>query len=139
MATRNPLEQLADEIIAAAESADVGRLQKIFSPDFVFWQNTSMVAMPRAAAFQAFELLVRIPKLQYQDIRRHYWEDGFVSQHVVTGQKRDGSTFRLPTCYVAEVRDGQVTRIEEWLDSAAAASLIEAIHEVIAATPRGPA
>lgn len=113
------LEDVADSLVACAQAGDLAKLRTICVPDVALWHNTTLVELRGEAAFKALEFVVAIPDLKYAEIRRHFWEDGFVSQHVVTGRKPDGTVFRLPVCYVVTVREGRIARLEEWWDSAA--------------------
>ncbi|HEY1588361.1 MAG TPA: hypothetical protein VGG00_01410, partial [Rhodanobacter sp.] len=55
---------------------------------------------------------------RYVDIRRHFYPGGFVQQHVVSGIKANGDSFRVPVCMVIAVRDAKIARIDEYFDSA---------------------
>lgn len=52
---------------------------------------------------------------------------GFVDEHSVRGILPDGSQLDVAVCVVADVRDGKVTGIREYLDTGAAAGLIAAL------------
>jgi ketosteroid isomerase-like protein len=44
---------------------------------------------------------------------------GFVQQHVLRGtRKHDGERLALPACIVCAVKDGKITRLDEYFDSA---------------------
>jgi uncharacterized protein len=57
--------------------------------------------------------------LRYEVVARHFWDDGYVQQQVVHGTLvKNGEPFAMPTCMNVTVRDGLVTRLDEYLDSA---------------------
>ena len=53
--------------------------------------------------------------------------DGFVQQHVLRATLPNGATWELPACVIVRVRDGQIVRLDEYLDSAHVARLTEAL------------
>jgi ketosteroid isomerase-like protein len=48
----------------------------------------------------------------------HTFDGGFVHQHVLSGTRKDGARLSLPACLVCEVKDGRITRLDEYFDSA---------------------
>ena len=77
----------------------------------------------------AFSALVKrvIPDFHYENAVRTVTPAGFVEEHDVCGTLPDGSDLRVAACVVAEVSDGKVTRVREYLDTAAAAGLADAL------------
>jgi ketosteroid isomerase-like protein len=43
-----------------------------------------------------------------------------VQQHVLTGKRKTGEAFSMPACLVVQVKDGRISRLEEYLDPAQA-------------------
>jgi len=56
--------------------------------------------------------------LHYEIIRRVPAPDGVLQQHVLRGRLRGGAEVELHAAMYLQVRDGHITRIEEYLDSA---------------------
>lgn len=52
---------------------------------------------------------------------------GFVEEHSVRGLLPDGSKLDMAVCVVADVRDGRVCDLREYLDVSAASGLIAAL------------
>lgn len=52
-----------------------------------------------------------------------YAGSGFVVQHTVVMETASGTTISCPACLVVEVRDGLITRIDEYVDPAPFAAL----------------
>lgn len=69
-----------------------------------------------------------VPDFRYEDRVVTGTDEGFVEEHMVCGTLPDGSALRLPACVVAEVRDGRIVRLREYLDTAAAAGLLQALR-----------
>jgi len=64
---------------------------------------------------------------RYEDTRRSNTATGFVEEHRVRGVLPDGSKLDLAVCVVADVRDGKVCDLREYLDVSAASGLIAAL------------
>ena len=63
-------------------------------------------------------------------LRQIYAPDAVLQQHVLRGRLPYGTDVELPAAMYLQVRDGHVTRIEEYLDSAKRSS-IRAAREAI--------
>ncbi len=62
--------------------------------------------------------------LRYEEVRRQPTPSGFVQQHVLRATLPGGGAFELPACIVIDLDgDGRITRLDEYLDSAAVAVL----------------
>ena len=55
---------------------------------------------------------------KYANVRRAFFDGGFVQQHVVRGVKANGDAFAVPNCMVVTVRGNQIARIDDYFDSA---------------------
>ena len=64
-----------------------------------------------------------IAGLRYEEIRRHVTPAGFVQQHVLRGTAPNGKPLEVPACILCSVKDGRITRLDEYLDSAQIAVL----------------
>jgi uncharacterized protein len=66
-----------------------------------------------------------LPGLKYTEIQRSAIDDGFVQRHVLVVTNRAGRRVEVPACIVATVHEGHITRLDEYLDSAAVAAFVE--------------
>ena len=64
--------------------------------------------------------------LHYDITRRVPAPGGVLQQHVLRGTLPDGSDVELHAAMYLQVRDGHITRIEEYLDSARRAEIRKA-------------
>ncbi|WP_298303969.1 nuclear transport factor 2 family protein [uncultured Erythrobacter sp.] len=69
-----------------------------------------------------------VPDFRYEDAIRWQTDGGFVEEHNVCGTLPDKSTFKLTVCVVAEVEDGKITTLREYVDTGAAAGLLKALQ-----------
>jgi ketosteroid isomerase-like protein len=111
--------QLADEYFAAVESADLDALQRIYAADAIIWHNYDNMETSKQANIA---VVAAFPKLfksfSCTDVRRAYFDGGFVQQHVVRGVKASGEPFAVPACMVVAVRGDEIVRVDEYFDSA---------------------
>jgi ketosteroid isomerase-like protein len=114
----SPLD-LAARFFAAIEAGDVATVEALYHEDARVWHNHDRVEQTRAENMAVLRWMVRNLKgLRYAVTRREALPDGFVQTHVLHATLPDGRPFELPACIIATVRDGRITRLEEWLDGA---------------------
>lgn len=123
MPERDP-RSVAERLFAAIEAGDVDAVAELYDPDVVVWHNTDGAEQRRDVNLRVLRWLVRtLPERRYTDRRLSTTDTGFVAQHVLRGATTDGREVAIPACIVATCRDGLVTRIEEYVDSAHVAHL----------------
>jgi ketosteroid isomerase-like protein len=117
--------EVADRLFKAIERGDVDAISGIYAPDVKIWHNFDGVEQ---TADQNLAVLAwvatNISDLAYTDIRRSPTATGFVQQHVLRGRVRaSGREIAIPACIVCTVKNGRITRLDEYLDSAQTAVL----------------
>jgi len=122
---KHPHVVLLDRIVAAALAGDATDLFDIYAPDAVIWHNHDLKETTVAENAQLLEAMDGWVKNRSYDERRiQVFEDGAMQQHVLRGTRAgDGEPVELHACAVITVRDGKVTRLDEYLDSREAARL----------------
>lgn len=119
---RHPHVQLLDRIIAAAEAGDPSDLPNVYAPDAVIWHNHDNLD---TNVQQNMRVLAGIAKYvdnrKYENRRIQVFEGGVIQQHVLTGIKKStGEKLSLHACVICHIKDGKITRLDEYLDSAEA-------------------
>ena len=115
---------MASRFFAAIEAGDTDALRSIYSPDAAIWHNTDEVEQSVDENLVVLGWVVRhVQGWHYEDVRRTAFEGGFVQQHTGKGIAPSGLPFAMPACIVGAVEGGRVTRIEEYIDSAAVEAL----------------
>jgi ketosteroid isomerase-like protein len=113
------IQALAERFFDAVEAGDVAALQAFYAPEATIWHNTDEVEQTREANLETLRGFIRlIPSRTYAKRRLKVFEGGFVHQHELQGVRRDGVHVRLTACIVCEVREGLITRLDEYFDSA---------------------
>lgn len=124
--TRQSMDQLAERFFAAVEAGDIDAIAQIYAEDGVIWKSFDD---GETSAAQSLAYLrgakQRLSGVKYRDIRRVFFDGGFVQQHRFTCTRTvDGKPFDFPACLVVHVRDGRFARIEEYYDSTQRQQLI---------------
>jgi ketosteroid isomerase-like protein len=126
-------EEVVVRFFAALEAGDIATLREIYAPDAVIWHNDDLLEQPVEDNLKVLQGLHRaVSGLRYDVVRRVPAADGILQQHVLRGNLPDGTEVELHAAMYLQVRDGHVTRIEEYLDSANRATIRKA-REAMAA------
>ena len=124
-------EELVVRFFSALEAGDIDTLQEIYAPDAVIWHNDDLIEQPVSENLKTLRGLHRVVSgLHYEIIRRVPAPDGVLQQHVMHGELPNGTDAELHAAMYLQVRDGHITRIEEYLDSGQRAK-IKAAREAL--------
>jgi ketosteroid isomerase-like protein len=120
------VHELADRFFAAIEAGDIAAVRDIYAPDAEIWHNTDgLVQSPDDNARTLGWIAANLRDVRYTEIKRSATADGFVQQHVLVATNRAGARVEVPACIVTTVRDGRISRLDEYLDSASVAAIME--------------
>ncbi|HKE10481.1 MAG TPA: nuclear transport factor 2 family protein [Myxococcota bacterium] len=124
MVTPDPLE-VADRLFAAICSGDLAALRELYAPTLKVWHNFDRIEQSREENLRVLAWIVKnVAGLRYENVRRERTESGFVQQHVLRGTPPGDAPLEVAACLVCQVEGGRITRIDEYLDSAALAPLL---------------
>ena len=110
---------LCHALFDAIEREDVDGMRDCYAPDMVLWFNVTgdevtgedtVAAQANGKRFQR--------RRTYDDRVINTFDDGFVVQYTLNVVLHDGRRRSLWACAVAEVHDGKIVRLSEYLDSA---------------------
>lgn len=111
---------VADRIFAAIEAGDAATVAAIYAGDIAVWHSNDGLEQTKEQNLRVLDWLVRnTTSREYRSIRRYEIDGGFVQQHDLHVELPDGRSADLPACIVAKVSGGQITRIDEYIDSTA--------------------
>ena len=126
-------EDTVIRFFAALEAGDIATVRAIYAPDALIWHNDDLIEQPVEENLKVLAGLHKaLSGLHYEVIRRAPAADGVIQQHILRGTLPDGQEVALHAAMYLQVRDGYVTRIEEYLDSAKRSS-IKAARESMSA------
>jgi ketosteroid isomerase-like protein len=125
--TDDPVLQLADRLFAAVSAGDLRTLrEEIYAPDCRIWHNGDGIAQTVEQNLTVLGWAVKhIADLRYEEVRRQRTPTGFVQQHVLRGRIANGTELHVPACMVGTVENGRITRLEEYLDMAHLAPVLQ--------------
>lgn len=115
---------LAETFMAAIQSGDVETARACYAPGAKIWHNTDGVEQTVDQNVKVLAWMARkLPERRYRVLCRETLSDGFVQQHVLEATLPDGAAWAMPACVVVRMKDGAITRLDEYLDSAHAGAL----------------
>jgi ketosteroid isomerase-like protein len=116
----------ADRFVGAIQSGDTDTVRACYAPDAKLWHNTDGIEQTVDQNMKVLDWFIRkLPDRNYRVLRREVLPDGFLQQHVLEATLPDGRPFKMSACCVIRMKDGVITRLDEYLDSAEAAVLRE--------------
>ena len=119
---------VARALFDALAADDDAMVRALCAPGFVLRQNGGP-AMDVAMLLR-FNRRVHgiVSGFRYEDVVCAATATGFVEEHAVRGTLADGNALELAACVVADVVDGRVTLVREYVDTAAATPLLAALR-----------
>lgn len=124
-------DQIIDRFFAALEAGDIDTVRAIYAPDAVIWHNDDLLEQSVEDNLRVLAGLHKVVSgLRYEIVRRAALEDGVIQQHVLHGTLPGGQEVTLHAAMYIQVRDGHISRIDEYLDSAQR-SAIRAAREAL--------
>jgi ketosteroid isomerase-like protein len=110
--------KLCNDFFDAIERNDIDGVDKCYTPDMTMWVNLTGETMPREENLEVLRSGAGLHRRRtYDDRRINAFDDGFVVQYTTTVVGHDGAKVALSSCLVADVRDGKIARLYEYMDS----------------------
>ena len=109
---------LCHALFDAIEAEDDEAMRRCYAPEMVLWFNVTgqEVSGEDTIAAQAEGKKIQ-RRRTYDDRIINTFDDGFVVQYTCNVVLHDGHRRALSACSVAEVHDGKIVRLSEYLDS----------------------
>lgn len=115
---------LSEAFVAAIQSGEADEVRRFYAPDAKLWHNTDGVEQTVEQNLKALAWFKRnLPDRNYRVLRREALADGFMQQHVLEATLPDGTRWSLDACVVVRVKDGLITRLDEYIDGVRTAEL----------------
>jgi ketosteroid isomerase-like protein len=126
MQTAQEILDFAEHFVSALERGDAETARACYWPDAKIWHNTDKVEQTVDQNLKALAWFARtLPERRYRIVRREALSDGFLQQHVLETTLPDGRPFTLHACCVIKMKNGKITRLDEYIDSAETKPLSE--------------
>ena len=116
--TEGEIRELCEAFFDAYQDRRVDILERVLADDCVIWHNVFGRETTKQDNLSRYHDSYRGQRRRtYDDRIVNTFHDGFVIQYQLRGVMTNGHTGSLWICIVARVRDGQITRIDEYMDS----------------------
>ena len=114
----------AQRFIGAIQSGDIETVRACYAPDAKIWHNNDGLEQTVDQNIRVLKWFVRtLPDRRYRVLRVEPLSDGYLQQHVLEATLPDGTAWAMDACVVVRMKDGLITRLDEYLDSAKADAL----------------
>ena len=112
------MHDICNRFLDAIEARDMDLIGEILSPDLQFWANFTNATKGRDDMLQAISAGYAVHRHRhYNDRRIRALEGGFLAQYTCAITRHDGTTSALWAGMVADVRDGRIVKVDEYMDS----------------------
>jgi uncharacterized protein len=116
--TDRELRELCHRFLDAIERGDGATIAQIYAPDFRLWVNSSGAEISAEENLQILRGGAALHRRRtYDDRTINTFERGFLVQYSVNVVTHAGKRSSFWACFVAQCKDGRITRIDEYLDS----------------------
>jgi len=112
------IRELCERFFDAYQDQRIDVIAELYADDCIVWHNVfnreqtgaeNLAALPFGYGGQR--------RRTYNDRTIDVFHDGFVIRYSLNGVQHDGHRGALWICIVGRVRDGKITRIDEYMDS----------------------
>jgi len=119
---------IAERFFRAIEAGDADAIRAIYAPNAVIWHNNDGVEQTVEENLRVLSWVARhLKNRRYRVKRRVAIPGGFLQQHTLEAETANGP-FAMPACIVVEIKDGRISRLEEYLDSGHTAALTQLVR-----------
>lgn len=109
---------LCHRLFDAIEQGDLETVADCYAPDMTMWFNVTGATSSREENLSALEAGYGLHRRRtYDDRRISTFDDGFLVQYTTRVVAHNGAKRALSACLVAEVHDGKITKLMEYMDS----------------------
>jgi len=120
------IADVADRLFGAIEQGDIERVEQLWDPQVVVWKVADR-DRDRERALRVIDWFVdTTTDRRYEILDRRFFEGGFVQQHILHANGRNGGSISMRVCIVIKVgANSLISRIDEYFDPAEIAPLLE--------------
>jgi hypothetical protein len=116
--TDGDIRALCHRFFDALEARDLGLIAELYHGDLAFWFNATDRTSTKAESLAAIAAgYGRHRRRTYNDRIVHTFPGGFLMQYTLNITHLDGQEGALFPCLVALCEDGQILRMDEYIDS----------------------
>ena len=126
VADTQAVADVADRLFGAIERGDTALVEQLWDDDIVVWKVADR-DRDRERALRVIAWFVdRTTDRRYEILDRQFFDGGFVQQHILHADGRNGGSISMRVGIVIKVgANGLISRIDEYFDPAEIAPLLE--------------
>ena len=110
--------ELCHRLFDAIERGDLDEVADCYAPGMTMWFNVTGQTSTREENLAALRDGAALHRRRtYDDRQIRTFDDGFLVQYTTTVVTHGGARRALSACLVAEVIDGKITKLMEYMDS----------------------
>ena len=115
---------LANEFRDALEAGDIERVRACYAPEAEIWHNFDRKTQTVDENLAVLQLMIaRSSRLRYDVKRLEEIENGYLQHHVLRIDLKSGEELETDALALVTVANGQISRIDEFIDAAPLAKL----------------
>ena len=119
-------EAIADRLFHAIESGDIATVRQLWDDDVVVWKVADRDRDGERALRVITWFVDTTTDRRYEILDRQFFGGGFVQQHILHANGRNGGSIAMRVCIVIKVgANNLISRIDEYFDPAEIAPLLE--------------
>ena len=121
---------VADHLFAAIANSDIAEVKQLFNDDVLVWHSGDTRDSAKDRALRIIDWFIgSTTDRRYEILDRQFFDGGFVQQHILNANGRNGGSIAMRVCIVIKVgADGLITRIDEYFDPAEMAPLLDSTN-----------
>jgi ketosteroid isomerase-like protein len=117
---------VADRLFEAIEQSDIAMVTQLWNDDIVVWKTGEPRDRDKERALRVIAWFVNATNdRRYEILDRRLFAGGFVQQHILHANGRNGGSISMRVCIVIKLgANGLIDRIDEYFDPAEMAPLL---------------
>ena len=126
VADTQAVADVADQLFGAIERGDIALVEQLWDDNVVVWKVADR-DRDRERALRVIAWFVdRTTDRRYEVLDRQFFDGGFVQQHILHADGRNGGSISMRVCIVIKVgANGLINRVDEYFDPAEMGPLLE--------------
>lgn len=124
------ITDVADRLFEAIENTDIATIEQMWNDDILVWHSSDPADRDKARALRVIAWFINTTRARrYEVLDRRVFDGGFVQQHILHADGRNGRSIALRVCIVIKMgANGLISRIDEYFDPADLAPLLESTN-----------
>jgi ketosteroid isomerase-like protein len=110
--------ELVDRFFTAIEKGDASTLERLYADDVTIWHNFTGRTQAKKEGIASLIKFAEVATSKFSVLERHISGDSIAQRHEIDVVMKTGEAFHIPVAIFMTMKNGQIIRIHEYLDSA---------------------